>query len=570
MANLYENLPYSLNNEFRGYLVSNFKTLNKDRQIVSELVDNHKNQEVKAHTSKQIDHNGKPLNQTVDVLSGRINNQIYGASKNSSAEVKDIRVGMDGTVHNLAQDRLMKDFAKIDDVATQADNMAQKHEGQIKESAYYNEISYVSGRKFDTTYKIVHIPHRDSDGNLIKLRKGISGSNPSKPEHITARDFAKQKSATFVSNASTGSGSQLKLHGQQIYNGQILDSVKDYEPLKDRWTLAMADDNTLTSFPPNITAKEIKDKGYNNTFSGFGPLIMEGKKVYTEGDYSPNSEVSHPRTVIAQLPNKDILIFTCDGRITGSTLHQKGMTLNEVTEVLYSHYGDIEFAYNLDGGGSSSAVLRSRMLNKPSDNNNKSERKLLDFIYVGKDPRQIRDKDIQKAYEDIGDLRNNFQFLYGLLTTWNEVNSNELRIRNYNDYTGIVTMDGENAKKKFYMQPNEFRFWDYDTSRTWFRVTEDAMQLHNRELADNFSAPRSVKDCNDLQRGGTYHVPKNAKGSPYPNQSSSIVTQYNVTYASFDDATTAFQTAVPFARSANYSMKRRTFAEGKWSQWYDV
>ena len=570
MANLLENLPYSLNNEFRGYLVSNFKTLNRDRQYVSELINNHKNQEVKAHTSKQIDHNGKPLNQTVDVLTGRINNQIYGASKNSSAEVKDIRVGMDGTVHNLAQDRLMKDFAKIDDVATQADNMAQKHEGQIKESAYYNEISYVSGRKFDTTYKLIHIPHRDSDGNLIKLRKGISGSNPSKPDHITARDFAKQTSATFVANASTGSGSQLKLHGQQIYNGQILDSVKDYEPLKDRWTLAMADDNTLTSFPPNITAKEIKDKGYNNTFSGFGPLIMEGKKVYTEGDYSPNSEVSHPRTVIAQLPNKDILIFTCDGRITGSTLHQKGMTLNEVTEVLYSHYGDIEFAYNLDGGGSSSAVLRSRMLNKPSDNNNKSERKLLDFIYVGKDPRQIRDKDIQKAYEDIGDLRNNFQFLYGLLTTWNEVNSNELRIRNYNDYTGIVTMDGENAKKKFYMQPNEFRFWDYDTSRTWFRVTDDSMQLHNRELADNFSAPRSVKDCNNLQRGGTYHVPKNAKGSPYPNQSSSIVTQYNVTYASFDDATTAFQTAVPFARSANYSMKRRTYAEGKWSQWYDV
>ena len=570
MANLLENLPYSLNNEFRGYLVSNFKTLNRDRQYVSELINNHKNQEVKAHTSKQIDHNGKPLNQTVDVLTGRINNQIYGASKNSSSEVKDIRVGMDGIVHDLAQDRLMKDFAKIDDVATQADNMAQKHEGQIKESAYYNEISYVSGRKFDTTYKIIHIPHRDSDGNLIKLRKGISGSNPNKPDHITARDFAKQTSATFVANASTGSGSQLKLHGQQIYNGQILDSVKDYEPLKDRWTLAMADDNTLTSFPPNITAKEIKDKGYNNTFSGFGPLIMEGKKVYTEGDYSPNSEASHPRTVIAQLPNKDILIFTCDGRITGSTLYQKGMTLNEVTEVLYSHYGDIEFAYNLDGGGSSSAVLRSRMLNKPSDNNNKSERKLLDFIYVGKDPRQIRDKDIQKAYEDIGDLRNNFQFLYGLLTTWNEVNSNELRIRNYNDYTGIVTMDGENAKKKFYMQPNEFRFWDYDTSRTWFRVTDDSMQLHNRELADNFSAPRSVKDCNNLQRGGTYHVPKNAKGSPYPNQSSSIVTQYNVTYASFDDATTAFQTAVPFARSANYSMKRRTYAEGKWSQWYDV
>src|SRR5699024_12833646 len=118
-----------------------------------------------------------------------------------SAEVKDIRVGMDGTVHNLAQDRLMKDFAKIDDVATQADNMAQKHEGQSKESAYYNEISYVSGRKFDTTYKLIHIPQRDSDGNLIKLRKGISGSSRNKPDHITARAMATQQSATSVANA---------------------------------------------------------------------------------------------------------------------------------------------------------------------------------------------------------------------------------------------------------------------------------------------------------------------------------------------------------------------------------
>lgn len=571
MENLYENLPYSLNNEFRGYLVSNFKTLNKDRQLVSELVEKHKNQESKAHTSKQIEHNGKPLKETVDALTGRINNQIYGASKNSSAEVKDIRVGIDGTVHDLAQDRLMKDFAKIDDIATQADDMAQKHEGQIKESAYYNEISYVNGRKFDTTYKIVHIPYRDEDGNIIKLRKGISGSNPSKPDHITARDFAKRTGATFVSNASTGSGSQLKLHGQQIYNGQILDSVKGYVALKERWTLAMADDNTLTSFPPNITAKKIKEKGYNNTFSGFGPLIMEGKKVYKTGDYSVNSEEKHPRTVIAQLPNKDTLIFTCDGRVKSEGLYNAGMTLPEVTETLYDHYGDIQFAYNLDGGGSTSSVLRSRVLNKPTDNANKSERKVLDFIYVGKDPKQIRDKDIQKAYEDIGDVRASFQFLYGLIQHWNSFNSNELRLTRYNDYTGLVALDGEeNPKKKFYMTNESFRFWDYDTSRTWFRVTEDSMQLHNRELADNFSAPRSVKDCNNLQRGGTYHVPKNAKGSPYPNQSSSIVTQYNVTYASFDDAATSFQTAVPFARSQNYRMKRRTYAEGKWSQWYDV
>ncbi|MDN6182924.1 MAG: phosphodiester glycosidase family protein, partial [Staphylococcus equorum] len=283
-----------------------------------------------------------------------------------------------------------------------------------------------------------------------------------------------------------------------------------------------------------------------------------------------HNDSSHPLTAIAQLPNKDILIFTCDGRVKSQGLYQKGMTLPEVTETLYAHYGDIQFAYNLDGGGSTSSVLRSRVLNKPTDNGNKSERNLLDFIYVGKDPKQVRDKDIQKAYEDIGDVRASFQFLYGLLQEWNTSPTGELRTSVYNNYTGLVAMDGENPKKKFYMQPDEFRFWDYDTGRTWFRVTDDSMQLHNRELADNFSAPRTVTDCDNLQRGGTYHVPKTAQGSPYPNASSSIVTQYNVTYADFDDTASAFQTAVPFARSVNYKMKRRTYAQGAWSQWFDV
>src|SRR5699024_5058574 len=109
MKKLHENLPYSLNNEFRGYLVGNFKTLNSDREYVQGLLEQHK-EASSAHTSNQIDHNGKPINKTVNVLEGRINNQIWGNSKNSSAEVKDIRVGMDGTVHDLAQDRLMTDL----------------------------------------------------------------------------------------------------------------------------------------------------------------------------------------------------------------------------------------------------------------------------------------------------------------------------------------------------------------------------------------------------------------------------------------------------------------------------
>lgn len=565
---LQENLPYRLNNEFRGYLVDNFKTLNQDRQF---LIDKVKEHETKKQTTQEIEHNNQLLSDAINILTGRINNQIYGASGNSTAELKDLRVDMEGTRHDLAQDRLNHDLNKINSTATKADETSQKHEEQISESAYYQEIDYVSGRKYDTSYKIVHIPHLDKDGNLIKLKKGLAG-RPGQIEPQTTRSFADEVGATFASNASTGTTTQKKLHGQQIFEGQILDSVKgdEYEPIKDRWTLAVADDNTMTAFPQNITAKEIKEKGYNTTFSGFGPLIMNGKPVYKEGDYSDNSEELNPRTAIAQLPNKDILIFSCDGRVKSQGLYQRGLKLGEIIDILFDHYGEIEFAYNLDGGGSTSSVLRSKMLNKPTDNNNKSERKVLDFIYFNKDQKQPRDVDIQNAYKDIGDVRSFTQFLYGLIGILNTFESNELRMTRYNDYTGLVAMDGDTPKKKFYMEPGGFRFWDYGTGSTWFRVTEDAMQLHNRLLAKNFSAPDTVNNCNNLSSGGTYIVPKEATGSPFKNDSSALVTQYNVTYADLNDATTAFQTAVPFARSANYKMKRRSYSNGKWSAWFEV
>ncbi|HJG39072.1 MAG TPA: hypothetical protein K8V44_04640, partial [Staphylococcus saprophyticus] len=97
MANLFENLPYSLNNEFRGYLVYNFKLLNQNQLMYERHLNDHKNQTTGAHTTSQINHKNKPLDKKIDALEGRIDNQIYGASKNSSAEVKDLRVGNDGT-----------------------------------------------------------------------------------------------------------------------------------------------------------------------------------------------------------------------------------------------------------------------------------------------------------------------------------------------------------------------------------------------------------------------------------------------------------------------------------------
>ena len=564
-----DNFPRKVNDQFRGNVIQNARMSQKDRETLKKLAREYQ----KDKQSSEIKHGNSTVEKELKSLRNQVKSQIIGANGNATAEVKDMRVDTKGQLHDLAQDRLNEDFNRIGGIADAAKETADVLENKMNTGAYYNEVSHFKGRKFDTTYYITHIPHLDSNGNVIKLKRGIQGNDPNKPEHITPSQFARKTKATFVSNASTGSGTQLKLHGQQIYNGQILDSIKgdEYAPLNDRWTLAIGDDNSLTSFPPDVQASEIRNQGYNNTVSGFGPIISDGKIIVKDDDYSPNTIVSHPRQVIAQLPNKDLIFFSCDGRENNThTMIEKGMTLQEVAETLLDHY-DIEFAYNMDGGGSTSSVVRSHKLNKSMDENKTEERKVLDFLYIGRDSVQLRDQDMQNAYQDIGEVRDMVQEVRGMLYSLRRISGKEFGLTGYDGYTGFLSFDDDgNPKKKLYQGPEGWRFWDYDISRTIFRITPDELQHNNRALARNFSAPESVNNINTVDYGGSYHVPRTATGSPYSNTSSAIVMHYNVSRADFDDASTAFQLAIPFARSNNYRMKRRTYAQGAWSQWFDV
>ena len=564
-----DNFPRKVNDQFRGNVIENARMSQKDRETLYKIAREYQQDK----KSSEIKHGNSTVEKELKSLRNQVKSQIIGANGNATAEVKDMRVDTKGQLHDLAQDRLNEDFNRIGDIADAAKETADVLENKMNSGAYYNEVSHFKGRKFDTTYYITHIPHLDSNGNIIKLRRGINGNDPNKPEHITPSQWARKTKATFVSNASTGSGSQQKLHGQQIYNGQILDSIKgdEYDELNSRWTLAIGDDNSLTSFPPDVQASEIRNQGYNNTVSGFGPIISDGKIIAKDNDYSPSTILSHPRQAIAQLPNKDLIFFSCDGRENNADdMIEKGMTLTEVAETLLDHY-DIQFAYNLDGGGSASSVVRSHKLNKSMDSRKTEERKVLDFLYIGRDTVQLRDQDIQNAYQDIGEVRDMVQEVRGMLYSFRRTSGKEFGITGYDKYTGYLSFDEEgNPKKKFYMGTEGFRMFDYDTGRTWFRVLPDFMQFMGKALAVNYSAPPLVTDLNNIELGGTYYAQRSAKGSPYPNASSCVVTQYNITYSLKDDDTTAFQFAVPFARSQNVRMKRRTYAQGAWSQWFDV
>ncbi|HVS21032.1 MAG TPA: phosphodiester glycosidase family protein [Pyrinomonadaceae bacterium] len=83
----------------------------------------------------------------------------------------------------------------------------------------------------------------------------------------------------------------------------------------------------------------------------------------------------HPRTAIAKLKSGQILLVTVDGRQPGESI---GMSLTMLADLLLE-FGAAE-AINLDGGGSTTMVIKNKPVNKPSDAT--GERPVSDAILI--------------------------------------------------------------------------------------------------------------------------------------------------------------------------------------------
>lgn len=83
--------------------------------------------------------------------------------------------------------------------------------------------------------------------------------------------------------------------------------------------------------------------------------------------------------MIAQFDNLDLLIFSCGGR----GFDGDGMTAKEMMKILKDL--GVKFAFNLDGGGSTSTVIKDQLITKRIDNNGTRERLRPNFLYVMED-----------------------------------------------------------------------------------------------------------------------------------------------------------------------------------------
>jgi hypothetical protein len=75
------------------------------------------------------------------------------------------------------------------------------------------------------------------------------------------------------------------------------------------------------------------------------------------------------------MQNKDIVILGCDGRLA----NEAGMTLKDCVRLLLPL--GVQFAYNLDGGGSRSTILKNKKIDVNIDS---TERKVPTYIYFNR------------------------------------------------------------------------------------------------------------------------------------------------------------------------------------------
>lgn len=177
----------------------------------------------------------------------------------------------------------------------------------------------------------------------------------------TTSNIAKMNGAVAAINGGgfhdpNGTGTGRLPYGFILHDGEYIIG-KDVGPDEDVDFVGFSKSGNLIA--GNHDKTELGDMNAMEGITFGPPLIVDGKKMITEGD---GGWGVGPRTAIGQRKDGTVLFLVIDGRQPGYSL---GATLRDVQDVLYEKGAYI--AANLDGGSSSTLYLNGKVVNKPAD-----------------------------------------------------------------------------------------------------------------------------------------------------------------------------------------------------------
>ena len=437
--------------------------------------------------AKNVDmKNGKDLQDTI----GDINIDRDGSI---NVQLKDVKED----ISNI-NDNLNDKVSKIDIVnnldSNNSDkplsaNMGKELKGSLEEISKKIFIDDISFDKFydentKTDYYILHIPHLDSNNNVIKLKRGFAKDVTSTPianEKIS--DFAKRHDATLITNGGVflnmidpSNPDYKKMPFTVINEGEVISQVST---IPDSWQtnmnrfgiLGIKENGLLKFYPYNTTSQQLLDDGVINSISTFNQVMHEGNLITNDQIANVNTYQYQFILLGQNVQTLDYYFICCDGK--GSVINQ-GMTIASLCNILKTNYGVTEI-FRLDSGGSTEVYYKGSIKNQVTDDSNLSERELVDYIYFEKELSTNISKDVVDSYEEIGRVReelnkiNNTSKKYGMgyeSEFAERTNYNHVITQKIGNKTMYIMMDTPNV-------PGGFVIYDSELQRTVFRVFSD-------------------------------------------------------------------------------------------------
>ena len=186
-----------------------------------------------------------------------------------------------------------------------------------------------------------------------------------------------------TSNMAEAAGAVLAINGDYYGfrdDGYVLRNGVLYRDAAASGTdaLVVYGDGTMAAANQDTTtAQALKDAGAWQVLS-FGPVLVDdGQIAVAANEEVGQSRNSNPRTAIGMISPLHYVVVVSDGR-TGDN---EGLSLYELAQVLIDN--GATFAYNLDGGGSTTLYFEGEVINNPTSGNVGGERSVSDIVYFG-------------------------------------------------------------------------------------------------------------------------------------------------------------------------------------------
>ncbi|MDO5390529.1 MAG: phosphodiester glycosidase family protein [Eubacteriales bacterium] len=226
------------------------------------------------------------------------------------------------------------------------------------------KVSVIPKKNSYTKYWICHIQTFSTQ----QMCSALSGGTYGNPRTKTSAEVADHNGVIGINGSGFDYGSGIPAPGKSmIKSGKVYNDTYSNGNI-----MCVTRDGGMFTAIAGMTTEDMLNRGVWDTYC-FGPTLVENGKAY-EITSAFQQTYRYQRTVIGMVNPGDYYILVVDGKGAGGS---EGMTYEEMQKVLLDL--NCQYAYNLDGGGSTTLVFKGRVINSLTDGGN--ERPCADILY---------------------------------------------------------------------------------------------------------------------------------------------------------------------------------------------